>query len=743
MRSRKFFVPMAPVLAAALLVNFAAQAREIPKPVPEEKAQKEALALIKELHAADYKKAEGDAEAAVALARKLRGQAAETNDDPAGRYVLNQEALCIFAQQGLIDELERLLHAQDDYFEIDLVATAEALLKDAVRAAEKAKKDDLKKRIELRLADWRARRSAYQAAQAAYLKLKEKPEDPEASRVLGLYRCLDEEKWDEGLTLLKRSSNESEKQLAETDLAAQGDPGQQVAAGDRWWAYAEELGANAKRRAIAEDRSAYWYRKAKPSLAGLTKAKVEKRLADYKKVLDARVAPTEPGAEPDLKPAAHWTFDCDTGDTAADQGSTMLTLRLKGPIAWSEGRILGGLRLLPGGFGEVEDAPALNPSGGGLTVAVWVKAEYWIADGAKAQWRILRKSDKNSAQYELWGGGQKDSAFLVWDMTTVGKIIAPVPSAKEWHHIAVTWDRTEMALFVDGEEIERKRADGPMVPEKGGPLKIGGAVPEATREYYWPGDLDDVRIYNRGLSASEVKLLSKIQFPFPTSISKLKRCIALGEKINHNLLAPGVQGKVAIQEGPDGLKLGADANVTWTPGEGDLGDHVVRVKYTLGDRTFSCSMPVFVMPKALLDKLGTHAEEVVNAGPCALQGAKLLLVNPQWLSWDDAARWAKDRGGMLACIHSAQENKTVCDLAKRINTSKETINLGGNDKVNQGNWMWPDGKPLSFTNWAQGEPNGYNGREDTIAMWIQRGDWNDSKSEGERPFAAEWSYGEK
>jgi hypothetical protein len=272
---------------------------------------------------------------------------------------------------------------------------------------------------------------------------------------------------------------------------------------------------------------------------------------------------------------------------------------------------------------------------------------------------------------------------------------------------------------------------------------VGTASLFENRTKYQAGALDDLRIYGRALPAAEVKSLARMKRPFPANISRLKRCVAPGEAINHKVLAPGLQGKVELQEGPDGLKLGADANITWTPGDGDVGDHVVRVKYTLGDHTFSSSMPVFVLPKALLDKLGTHAEEVVSAGPCALQGGKLLLVNPEWLSYDDAARWAKERGGTLACLHNAGENKAVQDLAQRISTPKETIHLGGDCRAQRGTWVWADGKPFNYTNWARGEPNGFSARENTIAMWIERGDWNDSVGEGLRPFAAEWVYRDK
>lgn len=281
---------LASLLLAVLLANFATHAGEAPQPIPDEKALKEALALVKELHAADYKKAEDNAEATVALARTLRGQAAETNDDPAGRYVLNQEALHLFAKQGMLAEMEQLLKKQDDLYEFDLIAAAEGLFEEALRNASKDKKDDLKDLAKARLGYWRARRPAYEAAGAAYRTLKADPSDPTACLVLGLYRCLDEDKWEEGLALLQRSpKGGKEAEMAAVDLAALEDESLRAKAGELWWDYSRDLDKKSDRFASAQRRAAYWYSKALPFLKGLTKDKVEKRLEEFAKDEEKRL----------------------------------------------------------------------------------------------------------------------------------------------------------------------------------------------------------------------------------------------------------------------------------------------------------------------------------------------------------------------------------------------------------------------------------------------------------------------
>jgi hypothetical protein len=82
----------------------------------------------------------------------------------------------------------------------------------------------------------------------------------------------------------------------------------------------------------------------------------------------------------------------------------------------------------------------------------------------------------------------------------------------EWHHVAIAYDGTRYAegvkLYVDGEEwkwevlLDDANNLGPARRE---PLRIGGGGGPENR---FQGSIDDVRIYDRALSASEARILA-------------------------------------------------------------------------------------------------------------------------------------------------------------------------------------------------------------------------------------------
>lgn len=68
-----------------------------------------------------------------------------------------------------------------------------------------------------------------------------------------------------------------------------------------------------------------------------------------------------------------------------------------------------------------------------------------------------------------------------------------------WVHVAMTWDGHAMVLWVDGEPLASIPAEGPLAPGDS-PVRIGW-----DQYYFFQGDLDDVRIYDRALSGNEVR----------------------------------------------------------------------------------------------------------------------------------------------------------------------------------------------------------------------------------------------
>lgn len=129
------------------------------------------------------------------------------------------------------------------------------------------------------------------------------------------------------------------------------------------------------------------------------------------------------------------------------------------------------------------------------TLATWIKVvalpanRAWIAllgnAGAGAHHWLLNSA--GTTQFGVWNGTQKQ----------------PVLPVGEWHHVAVTFDGTNLAAYVDGVEV------GTAAPASFNLQGVPFTVAQAhNNENFFNGILDDVRIYDRALTAAEVQYLS-------------------------------------------------------------------------------------------------------------------------------------------------------------------------------------------------------------------------------------------
>ena len=87
--------------------------------------------------------------------------------------------------------------------------------------------------------------------------------------------------------------------------------------------------------------------------------------------------------------------------------------------------------------------------------------------------------------------------------SSFGRGISPVGV---WHHLVANYNRNKggsKKVFLNGALIQQGSI-GKKNPANNQPVKIG----------HWPGFLDDVRIYNRALSAAEVKTLYDFEKPY-------------------------------------------------------------------------------------------------------------------------------------------------------------------------------------------------------------------------------------
>jgi hypothetical protein len=302
-------------------------------PVPEAAERQQAIKLIKEIFQDDYKAAKKPPEK-LALAEKLVEQAGNSQNSTE-RYALLSEArdrareagnstLIIdiyekLAGQFAIDPLdemvktfdqmqkeagppatkkelaENLLPLSDRALSAQKYATAHRLLSIAQSAAAKTADKQLPKQIAARDVEVGELRKRFEAAKAAHDTLAKTPDDAAASLALGKYLCFDKEDWFDGLPLLAKGSDEALAKLAAQDAAHPSGFEEQVKLADAWNAAAESGDAKEKPKVLM--RAEKWYQTALPNLpAGLTKAKVEKRLEELASLLPrSSVKDKQPG----------------------------------------------------------------------------------------------------------------------------------------------------------------------------------------------------------------------------------------------------------------------------------------------------------------------------------------------------------------------------------------------------------------------------------------------------------------
>ncbi|MCS7091527.1 MAG: LamG-like jellyroll fold domain-containing protein [Verrucomicrobiota bacterium] len=173
-----------------------------------------------------------------------------------------------------------------------------------------------------------------------------------------------------------------------------------------------------------------------------------------------------------------------------------LTSSTQGSIGWGAGAVGRGLILSGAGGLTVADAGPLNGTTG-LTLEGWV---YWIG-GETRPLPVVAKDGPGQQQYSLvvWSNRIEGGVELTgpgWVRIAYAGALTP----ERWHHVALTWDSERLRLYVNGREQTNRAAVGTLRATTQ-PVTLG-AIPQ----YGWwgVGRLDEVAIYGRALSASEL-----------------------------------------------------------------------------------------------------------------------------------------------------------------------------------------------------------------------------------------------
>ena len=107
----------------------------------------------------------------------------------------------------------------------------------------------------------------------------------------------------------------------------------------------------------------------------------------------------------------------------------------------------------------------------------------------------------------------------------------------------------------------------------------------------------------------------------------------------------------------------------------------------------------------------------------------LYFINPQFMTGPQAQAYAQTFGANLISVQSATENADLVQALSNQGYSSQVIWIGYSDATSEGTFVWYDGAPLSYSNWAPGEPNDAGGNEDCTQIYPD-GSWNDLNCAG-------------
>ena len=201
---------------------------------------------------------------------------------------------------------------------------------------------------------------------------------------------------------------------------------------------------------------------------------------------------------------AAYGFEETSGNTVADASG-------KG----NHGTIREAVRIAKGRYGQalqfdgvndwitIKDSPSLDLSTS-MTLEAWVNPQSQAGEKA-----LIAKEQSGGAVYGLLNADANVPAAGIYDgqyHVLSGSNQLPV---NQWTHLVVTYDGQYGRLYANGVEVA-KGGEKSLIQASNGELRIGG---NSTWGAYFKGLIDEVRIYNRALSAAEV------QYNLKTAIS--------------------------------------------------------------------------------------------------------------------------------------------------------------------------------------------------------------------------------
>jgi chitodextrinase len=191
-----------------------------------------------------------------------------------------------------------------------------------------------------------------------------------------------------------------------------------------------------------------------------------------------------------------WSFDAGSGTTAADSSGNGNAGTLNGATWQSSGRFGGALSFDGAGDNvSIADSASLD-----LTNASTLEAWVYPTSAPAYAGVVAKERAGGGLPYGLEAASGLPDGYVNTGSNATAASSSALPLSS-WTHLAQTYDGTAVRLYVNGALAASTSASGSLL-NSSDPLRIGG---DQTWGEWFAGRIDEVRIYSRALSQSEIQ----------------------------------------------------------------------------------------------------------------------------------------------------------------------------------------------------------------------------------------------
>lgn len=224
-----------------------------------------------------------------------------------------------------------------------------------------------------------------------------------------------------------------------------------------------------------------------------------------------------------------------------------------------------------------------------------------------------------------------------------------------------------------------------------------------------------------------------------TASISLSGGLTLTVTANTPTVCPGASALLSVT-GATSYTWANAATLSASTGTGVTASPVANTVYTVTGSTGGCTgSATIAVSIATLGCIPTSCNlaairsALTSAGNVELLGmnntCSLYFINPQFMSGPQAQAYAQTFGANLISVQSAAENADLLQALSNQGYANQVVWIGFTDAAVEGTFVWYDGAPVTYSNWAPGEPNNAGGNENCTQIYPD-GTWNDLDCSG-------------